>query len=76
MNLAVALRAHCDEVLFLIIAHVATKKLVMELEIFVRTADLTRPAIPFQDGLAESLVCVRLEPQATSLGPIAGHEAF
>src|ERR1035441_2916178 len=56
--------AQCDEVLFGIVAGVATKFLVMNLKIRHRTARLTSPAVATQDLLPKSVVCNRIQPQA------------
>ena len=68
--------AQCDEVLFGIVAGVATKFLVMNLKIRHRTARLTSPAVATQDLLPKSVVCNRIQPQAPRPRSDRAHEAF
>ena len=76
MCISVARNAKGNKVLLRIIAGVAAKLFVMDLQVRHRAARLTPPAVTTQDLLPESLVRRRVQPQARWFWASRVHDAF
>ncbi len=67
MNVGVAEGAEGDQVFFGVVARVAAKLLVMNLQVRHRAAGLTPPAIAAKHLVAELFVRIEVQPQAWEL---------
>jgi hypothetical protein len=71
-----ALRAERFKVLFGVVARVAAKLFVVDLQVRLRAARLTAPAVAMQDLLPQPLVRRRIQPQAgRGVGAHRAHDA-
>jgi hypothetical protein len=68
--------AQCNQILFRVIAALATKFLVMELQVLPGAADLASPAIAMQHVFEELIVQLGIKPQARALGSNPVHDVF
>jgi hypothetical protein len=64
MDTGMALRAERFKLLFGVVARVAAKLFVVDLQVRLRAARLTPPAVAMQDLLPQPLVRRRIQPQA------------
>ena len=76
MHRGVARLAKRDQVLLSIIPGVATKFLMVDLEVRHCAAGLASPAVPTQNLLAQLVVHLHRELQASALGSNTSHDAF
>ena len=76
MSTSVACRAQRDQVLLRIVAGVAAKLFVVDLQVQHRAARLTPPGITTQDLLPQPVVRRLIQPQARKFWANRAHDAF
>ena len=76
MDAGMALRAERDKVLFGVVARVAAKLFVVDLQVRRRAARLTPPAIAMQDLLPQTFVRQGIQPQASGFWANHSQDAF
>jgi hypothetical protein len=75
MDLLVASRAQCKQVLFNVISEGASKTNVMDLKITRISTPLASPTVPLEHFAAELLVGSRIQSKPRSLGSQGAHDA-
>src|SRR5450631_4474938 len=75
MDPSMARGAECDQIFFGVVARVAAKVFVVDLQVGHSSTRLTAPAIATQDLPSKSVVCCRIQPQAHGLLANRVHEA-
>lgn len=73
MSSPVTVRAECDQVLFGIISHLATRADVMDLKILSDAAILAAPPIAREHRAGEFAIRVGVKPESRSLPSELGH---
>ena len=76
VNVFMAVGAEGNQILFRIVAALAAKLLVVNLQVRPGSARLASPAVAAQNLLSESFVPLGIKPQARLFGSNPVHEAF